>query len=582
MPDWIFKNKPTAYATLASPSGTSGTTLTLTTGHGVRLPAPGAGQISTVRIENELITYTGNSGDVLTGVTRGAGATNHVAGTEVKNVLVEEWANAVTALSTDTKAALAGTSGTPQATNKFVTDADPRNSDARNPNSHSHVEGDTTGLVADLAARVLSTDSRLTDARTPTAHAISHKAAGGDVLAGGVGGYAPLDSGLLVPVANLGTGTPTGLKFLRDDRVWAVPAGGGGGSLTIEELDGTPSVAAATKLILPNGTVSVSGTEATYTPSGGGGGFTNPMTTKGDLIGALGGGGLYLDPPSTTVTGFNSNGGATSLQLASEFSCGLALPVTSLAFYRPAAGATPTNLYLWDTTSVGSPLIDLSTGIVDGGGVGWQSTPVPIGQQVTLVPNRHYRVGYWQPGGPFALSSSPPTPDASITYYDGQFYSLSFGAYPSSNNGAGYEGASVGLNESTTPGTATRIPGGSDGEYLVADSSATPGISYQVLTQTLTDGATINWNVKSGLRAQVTLGGNRTLGAPTNLISGQQYTLHVVQDGTGSRTLTWPSIAKWPGGAAPTLSTGAGKRDVFVFVTDGTNLYATAQAIDVR
>jgi hypothetical protein len=234
MPDWIFKNKPTAYATLASPSGTSGTTLTLTTGHGTRLPAPGAGQISAVRIENELITYTGNSGDVLTGVTRGAGATNHVAGTEVKNVLVEEWANAVTALSTDTKAALAGTSGTPQATNKFVTDADARNSDARNPTAHGHVESDTTGLVADLAARVLSTDSRLSDARTPTTHAISHKATGGDVLAGIVGGYAPLDSGLLVPVANLGTGTPTGLKFLRDDRVWAVPAGGGGGTGTTQ------------------------------------------------------------------------------------------------------------------------------------------------------------------------------------------------------------------------------------------------------------------------------------------------------------------------------------------------------------
>jgi hypothetical protein len=236
MPDWIFKNKPTAYATLASPSGTSGTTLTLTTGHGTRLPAPGAGQISAVRIENELITYTGNSGDVLTGVTRGAGATNHVAGTEVKNVLVEEWANAVTALSTDTKAALAGTSGTPQATNKFVTNADPRNSDPRTPTAHSHVEGDTTGLVADLAARVLSTDSRLSDARTPTAHAISHKAAGGDVLSGIVGGYAPLSSGLLVPTGYLGTGTADATTFLRGDGAWAVPPGGGGGSGTVTSV----------------------------------------------------------------------------------------------------------------------------------------------------------------------------------------------------------------------------------------------------------------------------------------------------------------------------------------------------------
>lgn len=43
-------------------------------------------------------------------------------------------------------------------------------------------------------------------------------------------------------------------------------AHGGGGSLTITELDGVPSVA-ATSLVLPNGTLSVLGTVATYTPA---------------------------------------------------------------------------------------------------------------------------------------------------------------------------------------------------------------------------------------------------------------------------------------------------------------------------
>jgi hypothetical protein len=52
---------------------------------------------------------------------------------------------------------------------------------------------------------------------------------------------------------------------LSADRTWATSGGGG---LTIEEVDGTPTVA-ATKLILPNGSLSVSGTEATYTPPGG-------------------------------------------------------------------------------------------------------------------------------------------------------------------------------------------------------------------------------------------------------------------------------------------------------------------------
>jgi hypothetical protein len=39
--------------------------------------------------------------------------------------------------------------------------------------------------------------------------------------------YAPLDSNERVPTANLGSGTPDGTKFLRDDQTYAVPAGTG-------------------------------------------------------------------------------------------------------------------------------------------------------------------------------------------------------------------------------------------------------------------------------------------------------------------------------------------------------------------
>ena len=49
---------------------------------------------------------------------------------------------------------------------------------------------------------------------------------------GVAGGYASLDASALVPFAQLGTGTATGSKFLRDDRTWQVPAGGGGGAPT--------------------------------------------------------------------------------------------------------------------------------------------------------------------------------------------------------------------------------------------------------------------------------------------------------------------------------------------------------------
>ena len=93
-------------------------------------------------------------------------------------------------------------------------------------------------------------------------------------------------------------------------------------------------------------------------------------------------------------------------------------------------------------------------------------------------------------------------------------------------------------------------------------------------TQTLTDGATITWNAASGRIATVTLGGNRTMAAPTNLKAGH-YTLTVIQDGSGSRTLTWNGAFKWPAQTAPTLSTAANARDILTFVSDGTLIYGT-------
>lgn len=93
---------------------------------------------------------------------------------------------------------------------------------------------------------------------------------------------------------------------------------------------------------------------------------------------------------------------------------------------------------------------------------------------------------------------------------------------------------------------------------------------------TLSDGATINWDASANQVCSVTLGGNRTMAAPTNLVDGGTYVLSVIQDGTGSRTITWNSVFKWPGGTAPTLSTGANARDIITFVSDGTNLYGTS------
>jgi hypothetical protein len=121
---------------------------------------------------------------------------------------------------------------------------------------------------------------------------------------------------------------------------------------------------------------------------------------------------------------------------------------------------------------------------------------------------------------------------------------------------------------------------------LIVDTSGTPAIeqlaSGDVLDLTgcqvklgsegtLTDGATVSWDVSTDPIAKLTLGGNRTLSAPSNPVgSGQYISLLVIQDGTGSRTLTWNAIYEFTADTAPTLTTTASYGDLFTFRYNGT------------
>jgi hypothetical protein len=86
---------------------------------------------------------------------------------------------------------------------------------------------------------------------------------------------------------------------------------------------------------------------------------------------------------------------------------------------------------------------------------------------------------------------------------------------------------------------------------------------------TLTDQATVTWDASTQDVCKLTLGGNRTLAAPTNSTTGQFISILVIQDGTGSRTLTWNAVFEFASDTAPTLTTTASKGDVFVFRYNG-------------
>jgi hypothetical protein len=110
-------------------------------------------------------------------------------------------------------------------------------------------------------------------------------------------------------------------------------------------------------------------------------------------------------------------------------------------------------------------------------------------------------------------------------------------------------------------------------KVFTADANNLTTVSGAVayVEDTLTDGATITWNVIDSPVAKVTLAGNRTLSAPsgTTPIAGQFISLLIIQDGTGSRTITWNAAYEFAADTAPTLTATASLGDLFTFRYNG-------------
>jgi hypothetical protein len=94
----------------------------------------------------------------------------------------------------------------------------------------------------------------------------------------------------------------------------------------------------------------------------------------------------------------------------------------------------------------------------------------------------------------------------------------------------------------------------------------------------LTDAASISVDFNSGQNFIVQLAGNRTLLNPSNCVAGQTGSIILVQDGTGSRTLSFSTNWDFPtAGTAPTLSTGVSAVDRLDYIVyTSTNVQAIA------
>ncbi len=80
-------------------------------------------------------------------------------------------------------------------------------------------------------------------------------------------------------------------------------------------------------------------------------------------------------------------------------------------------------------------------------------------------------------------------------------------------------------------------------------------------------GGTVSFASANHIRHTMTGNGTLTLSGG---VAGGVYTVEVLQDGTGGRTVAW-SGAVWPNGATPVSTTTANRKDVFTFFYDGSN-----------
>lgn len=128
---------------------------------------------------------------------------------------------------------------------------------------------------------------------------------------------------------------------------------------------------------------------------------------------------------------------------------------------------------------------------------------------------------------------------------------------------------------STTTTAAAALPkaGGTlSGAIVAADQIISAPVLKDIgetCVANATSGATDTIDLTDGNVHNVTLTANCTFtfsNPPASGTSGT-FTLFLNQDGTGSRTATWPGSVKWAGGTAPTLTTTASRTDILVFTT---------------
>ena len=278
------------------------------------------------------------------------------------------------------------------------------------------------------------------------------------------------------------------------------------------------------------------------------GAFTTLSTTglatlnSATVTGALVAGSINTTPigattPSTgAFTTLSSTGAATLNSLTVTN----AITVTSGTINNTSIGATTANTGRFSTlTTTGAA----NFASLDSTPIG--ATTASTGRFTTLTSTGAATLNSATVTGALAAGSIDSTPIGATTASTGRFSTL------------------------TTTGAATLAAGSS----LAAGSTITNPINT---SQTLTDAATVAWNLDSGAVATLTatggVGATRAMGTPTNMRVGT-FILKWVQDATGGRSLTFNATWKTTNGTPPGFSTTANAINIISGYCDGTTMF---------
>jgi hypothetical protein len=142
----------------------------------------------------------------------------------------------------------------------------------------------------------------------------------------------------------------------------------------------------------------------------------------------------------------------------------------------------------------------------------------------------------------------------------------------------------TGARTETKPDADIDWTGATDKQVMGYNSSTnTYGPALEIEANSFSNTSVVTLDDSSGLTPDLedsnfftyTLTGNETLNFPIRL-RVCNFQIKFIQDGTGSRTLSFDSAYLFAGGTAPTLSTAANSEDIITGFCDGTNVYIVA------